>query len=464
MRRALPVLLLGLVVVGAAAAATIRGTARADRIAAADGRRQTIACGRGFDVVNGDLVDRIGADCEVVARRISRDTTSVGEAQHATIVEPDSGAFGNTIVAAFQVGRVRGGGAGTIGWASSRDAGRTWRSGTLPGVGHASDPTVAFDARHSVWLVVTLGITNGPTSLDVSRSTDGRTWSRAVSALSAPSAAFDKEWIFCDNSATSPRRGTCYLAYTNLRNETIALTSSSDGGVTWSPPTTVSPSGDVVDALPAALPDGTLVVAWLDGGNIFAARSVDGGVTFTAPVRAATVRFADTPGVRAPPLPALDVDRTGRLLLAWPDCRFRSNCNANDIVLATSSDGVSWSAPARVTTGSASYSTPGLAADSRTNGIVVSAQVASSAGVNRGMRFLGMAIAISRNGGTWAPTRRLEARPMRPDWSPLAGNAAFLGDYLAASWAGGRPFAIVPIASPPTGGRLNQSLYAATVR
>jgi hypothetical protein len=268
MARVLAALVLGLVVVGAAAAATIRGSARADRIQGADGRRQTIACGRAFDTVTADLADRVRADCELVSRRIARDTTAVGGAQHATIVEPDSASFGSTVVAAFQVGRMQGGGAGTIGWASSRDSGRTWRSGTLPGVGHASDPTVAYDARHGVWLIVTLGITNGPTSLDVNRSTNGRAWSRALPALAEPSQAFDKEWVFCDNGATSPRRGTCYLAYTDLATESIALTSSTDGGVTWSAPTRVSPRGDVVDALPAALLDGTLVVAWLGGRTI----------------------------------------------------------------------------------------------------------------------------------------------------------------------------------------------------
>jgi hypothetical protein len=460
MARAIAAVLLGLVVVGAAAAATIRGTTRADRIQAADGLRQSIVCRRGLDTVNADLVDRVASDCEIVARRIARDTTAIGgDAQHATIVEPDSAAFGTTVVTAFQVGRVRGGGAGTIGWASSRDSGRTWRSGVLPGVGHASDPTVAFDQRHGVWLVVTLGITNGPTSLDVNRSTDARTWSRAVPALSAPAGAFDKEWIFCDNAATSSRRGTCYLAYTDLRTESIALTSSSDGGMTWSAPVTVGPRGDVVDGLPATLPDGTLVVAWLDGSTIFSARSTTGGASFDPPVAVTQIRFAAMPGLRAPPLPALDVDRRGRLLLAWPDCRFRGGCAANDIVLAISVDGASWSNPARVTSGSASYSTPGLGTDSRTNGIVVSAQV-----VPAGARTVGMAMAISRNGDTWAPTRRIDARAMNLAWLPLAGNARFLGDYLAASWVGGRPLAIVPIASPPRAGRLDQSLYAGIVR
>jgi hypothetical protein len=460
MVRVLGVVLVGLALVSAAAAATIRGTARADRIQAADGRRQTVSCGRAIDTVNADLVDRVASDCELVARRIARDTTSVGGAQHATIVEPDSASSGATVVTAFQVGRVTGGGAGAIGWASSRDSGRTWRSGVLPGVGHASDPTVAFDAVHRVWLVVTLGITNGPTSLDVSRSTDGRTWSTATPALSAPASAFDKEWIFCDNAGSSPRRGTCYLAYTNLRTETIAVTSSSDGGLTWAPPTAVGPPGDVVDGLPATLPDGTLVVAWLDGRTIFAARSSNGGLSFEPPVAAAELSAAATPGLRAPPLPALDVDRRGRLLLAWPDCRFRTACSANDIVLSTSTDGGSWTAPARVTTGPGSYSTPGLAADATTNGIVVSAQVVP----NGTPTSVGLAATVSRDGSRWSPARRLDARTMRLGWLPAAGNARFLGDYLAASWVGGRPVAIAPIASPPRAGRFDQSLYAAIIR
>jgi hypothetical protein len=460
MSRALAAVVLSLAIVTGAEAATIRGTPRADRIQAADGRRDSIACGRGLDTVDADLTDRIAADCEVVARRIARDTTSVGGAQHATIVEPDSASFGTTVVTAFQVGRIRTGGAGTIGWASSRDSGRTWRSGTLPGVGTASDPTVAYDQVHGVWLVVTLGITNGPTSLDVSRSTNGRTWSRPAHALSAPTAAFDKEFVFCDNATASPRRGTCYLAYTDLRAERIALTSSTDGGLTWRPPASVSPPGDVVDGVPATLPDGTLVVAWLNGDAIFGARSTDGGVTFAPPVLVEREDVAQLPGLRAPGLPALDVDRRGRLLLAWPDCRFRDGCAANDIVLSTSTDGTTWTAPARATTGFASYSTPGLGTDSRTNGLVVSAQVVPAGSPGS----VGMAIAVSRDGQTWAPTRRLDVRTMGVNWLPLAGNARFLGDYMAASWVGGRPFAIVPIASPPRAGRFNQALYAGTIR
>ena len=68
----------------------------------------------------------------------------------------------------FQVGRSRNGGATSIGFSTSRDGGRTWREGILPGltvnttprgpVARASDPVVAYDAAHGVWLANTLAI------------------------------------------------------------------------------------------------------------------------------------------------------------------------------------------------------------------------------------------------------------------------------------------------------------------
>ena len=65
--------------------------------------------------------------------RIAVDTTADTGAQHATIVEPDAVAVGSRIVSAFQAGRIFGGSAATIGFATSLDAGRTWRNGLLPG-------------------------------------------------------------------------------------------------------------------------------------------------------------------------------------------------------------------------------------------------------------------------------------------------------------------------------------------
>ncbi|MEV6841760.1 sialidase family protein [Streptomyces sp. NPDC051133] len=121
---------------------------------------------------------------------MSSDPYSDAQAQHATEVEPDTYSFGSTVVAAFQVGRVSDGGASNIGWATSTDSGQTWTHGFLPSsttntggpYTAASDASVAYDAKHGVWMVSWLGIGSGnDVDVDLSRSTDGgHTWSAPV--------------------------------------------------------------------------------------------------------------------------------------------------------------------------------------------------------------------------------------------------------------------------------------------
>src|SRR5258708_38215210 len=52
---------------------------------------------------------------------------------HKTQEEPDTFAFGSTIVSAFQVARFHNGGADDIGWATSSDGGKSWKHGFFPG-------------------------------------------------------------------------------------------------------------------------------------------------------------------------------------------------------------------------------------------------------------------------------------------------------------------------------------------
>src|SRR2546421_3846281 len=86
--------------------------------------------------------------------QISSDPYHNTTSNHKTEVEPDTFAFGNTIVATFQVGRFFDGGGTNIGWATSTNAGETWTHGFLPGTTvflggiyqRASDASVAYDA------------------------------------------------------------------------------------------------------------------------------------------------------------------------------------------------------------------------------------------------------------------------------------------------------------------------------
>src|SRR5262245_26552778 len=110
----------------------LKGTPRADRIDALFGGKDRVACGKGVDVVSADQADTVTSDCELVSRVISTDSLVAAAGQHQTEVEPSAAAWESTVVATFQVGRFRDGGAAGIGWSTSTNAGRTWRSGVLP--------------------------------------------------------------------------------------------------------------------------------------------------------------------------------------------------------------------------------------------------------------------------------------------------------------------------------------------
>ena len=127
---------------GTKAANTIIGTPGPDRIVAGAGNDSVqvafggvdrVDCGAGVDIVSADAADKVAANCEIVSRRLSVDPYQNADSQHETAVEPDSFAWGDTVVAAFQVGRRAGGAAANIGTAVSRDDGRTWTRGLLPG-------------------------------------------------------------------------------------------------------------------------------------------------------------------------------------------------------------------------------------------------------------------------------------------------------------------------------------------
>src|SRR6185312_837674 len=109
------------------------------------------------------LATTISAFASVTLLQLSSDPFTNSASQHATEVEPDTFAAGNTIVSAFQVGRIFGGGAADIGFATSTNGGKSFSNGFLPDTTTAvtpsaiysavSDASVAFDAKHGVWLI-----------------------------------------------------------------------------------------------------------------------------------------------------------------------------------------------------------------------------------------------------------------------------------------------------------------------
>jgi hypothetical protein len=309
--------------------------------------------------------------------RISHDPYTDPLAQHATEVEPLLVANGDTIVTSLQAGRFFATGSDNIGWATSKDGGKTWKHGFLNGItlvtggpwAGISLPTVAFDHKHHTYLIASMPFDDQGTGHGVvSRSLDGLNWSKPI--VAASSANTNGHWLGCDNSPTLPFYGNCYDAFLDINSGTNTLVTSNDGGVTWG---SQVPSPDQTVGLVTSMaiqPNGNVVVLGRNGGlngdQEYAIRSVDGGHTLEATANIATVFFI-FPFMRADASLTSGVDAEGTIYVVFPDCRFRSNCSdpvavsgcrfppnnnssctTNDLLLTKSKDGVIWSKPQRI--------------------------------------------------------------------------------------------------------------------
>lgn len=413
-------------------------------------------------------------DCELVTREISRDPYRNARALHETQVEPDSATAGSTVVAVFQSGRFFDGGATNIGFAVSRDRGRSWKHGFLPGLTaggklRATDPTIAYDAPHHVWLAVSMVFDNTGYAFAVSRSPDGLRWRPPVTARLVPTAGqttLDKPWIGCDNWPSSPFRGRCYLGYSDIVTLQIATQVSADGGLTWGPPVSGPgfPGRSAIEGAfapgvqVAVLPDGTALIAYFDMTEISVLRSTDGGASWSGALPVSAARYRPYPGLRAGPLPSVEVGADGAVYVAWADCARRPGCGANDIVLTRSRDGLTWTRTARIPTGAPDAELPGLGADPARPGRLALAYYRARAG------RLDVSFVSSSNGGArWTRPIRLDSRSISLRWIVPTSQGSMVGDYISTSFAGGRAVPVFALATAPRGGALHESMFSTSL-
>jgi len=414
----------------------------------------------------------------VTVTQISSDPFTNSSSQHATEVEPDMLAAGSTIVAAVQQGRFFDGGASDLGFATSTDGGATWTSGSLPGIttfdgggpyAAISDPAVAFDPKHGVWMISGLAITDTSgvvgAAMTASRSTDGGlTWANPVNVATASgSSSLDKDWIVCDTHPASTHYGNCYGEYDdNGAGNRIYMATSADGGLTWH---IVRTGSTGLGGQPLVQPGGTVVVPYLSNtGQIRSFRSTNGGSSWSSSTLVATVQAHTVAGnLRTSPLPSAAIDSAGTIYVAWQDCRFQSGCAGNDIVMSTSANGTSWSTVSRITSDGGDHFIPGIGVDVTTAGSTAKIGVtyyrypASSCTASTCQLTVGYT--SSTNGGTsWSAPTQL-AGPMSLSWLASTNQGVMVGDYIATSITGGQAWPAIVIASAPTGSTFNEALF-----
>jgi hypothetical protein len=419
--------------------------------------------------------------------QVSEDAFTNATSQHRTEVEPDTFAFGSTWVSAFQAGRFVSEGASGIGFATSSDQGQSFVQGFLPEVttfsdppgpyDRATDPSVAFDARHQVWLISYIAIhAGGSRDVLVSRSGDGVQWDPPV-AVARLNAVLDKDWMVCDNSPDSRFAGNCYAEFDVLPSRAEQVTTSTDGGLTWGAPLTAAFG---TGGQPLVQPNGRVVVPFrgLCAGAVqmCAYSSDDGGGTWKAPVVISTAPFHPTvPVLRSPPLPSGAVDGAGRIYVVWKDCRFEAGCAANDIVLSTSDDGTSWRPVGRIPLDPAGANVdhfiPGIGVDpGSANGQARLALTFYFCPLTACELDVGF-VSSTDGGQTWSRPELL-AGPMPLSWLAQTDQGAMVGDYVSTSVltglvepGGGRelPLAVPAFAAatPPANGTLREAIFAA---
>jgi hypothetical protein len=415
--------------------------------------------------------------------KLSTDTFTNTTSAHATQVEPDTYSFGSTIVMAAQTGRFNDGGASDIAYATSTDNGVTWSGGNLPGItkfaggtfDRVSDAAVAYDAKHNVWMVSTLPLLESGgvhgAAIVTSRSTDGgHTFGNPVTVVTG--SDLDKNWIVCDDTPTSPFYGNCYTEWDDHANSNrIKMSTSTDGGLTWGAAKNTGGSATGIGGQPVVQPNGTVIVPMASATetSIRAFRSTNGGSTWSTPVTIASVsKHTVAGGLRSGPLPSAEIDGAGKVYVVWQDCRFRSGCPSNDIVMSTSTDGSTWTTVVRIpidaTSSTVDHFIPGIAVDKTTSGstahLALTYYLYPTANCTASTCQLKVGYVSSTNGGsTWtAPTD--VAGPMTLSWLAPTSQGPMVGDYISTSFGSdGKAHGTFAVANAPSGSTRDEAIY-----
>ncbi len=348
-----------------------------------------------------------------------------------------------------------------IGYSFSTDGGNTWSVSELtpqiiPDAPLSSDPVVVVDTSGNFYIyTVSLNETTGDGELWLFKSIDqGETFNQVYEMATGPWFE-DKEWGISDLSPTSPYVNSLYCSWTRFAaNTSILLIRSTDEGVTWNSPATVSDENGVQGSFPAVSSDGDLFIVWRNynsGGQILFDKSTDGGLTFGT-----DKIVSNSPNSW---FPHMAVDLSGSpfhnfIYVVWNDLRNGDD----DVFLSISSNGGdSWSSAQRINNdpignGKDQY-WPTIAISELGEIVILFYDTRNTPNNN----IIEAYIARSTDGGA---TFTNELVSTQPSPTSIPNNDVRFGDYIHVDFYGGN---IVPVWTDERAGGFDMDIYTATI-
>lgn len=358
--------------------------------------------------------------------------------------------------------------------------GTTWTKTVLPRVwnginmGIGFDPSIDFDKNGTFYHTYGVAPLSGnyPNGIVGVKSTDGINWTPMTPVTWNAKQNFDdKYWVAVDRS-TSQYANRIYIAWdrNTSTNQILYVSSSSNGGATWTAPVKVDDGRSKFERVIGAYPavdhnTGTVYVSWHNyaQNKIFVDKSSNGGATWGTDVAAATTHtgfgqdIGCVGGRSQSPAHHLKVGPSGTLHLVYADA---VTGRGYDILYTRSTNGgATWSAPVTLNNDGTANDQfhPALAVDSNGSGgdrVTVSfydrrndasdclAQVYATQSVN--------------SGTTWSANTVLYSTASQFD-----GNANGPGDYSSAAPSPFGPTAFFSIHPQPSSNPFD--IYAASV-
>ena len=324
----------------------------------------------------------------------------------------------------------------------------------IPNAPLSSDPVVDVDIDGNFYIyTVSLNENTQTGELWVFKSTDdGETFNEVYPMALGPGFE-DKQWTATDLDPSSLYANNLYCSWTRFSpGSNILLIKSTDQGVNWSAPVSVSDGSGVQGSYPAVGPNGEVYVVWRGFGQIMFDRSTDGGETFGT-----DIVISNAPSSW---FPTMDVDlsggpRHGYIYVTWNDERNGDD----DVFLSYSSDGGNnWlNPPIRVNNDPVSNGKiqywPGVAIGDDGTIAIIFYDTRNTPNNSFNEAYL----ACSTDGGLTFTNELVSSEPS-PTNIPN-GDVRF-GDYINIDYVGNK---IVPVWTDERAGGVDMDIYTAVI-